>query len=322
MRWRPVLTTVLVPLIVALMAAWFSAPWWLPVLAEQQLARQGFTLIRLEIDRIGWRESRLERLHVRQIAGSLEADVDGLVASYSLTRLLDGQLDGLTIDRLQLQIHPAPQQHQETALVLVSPAALLTSIPIGHMQISTVIIRRLDNSGHVLQELLGQANLRDQAVSVELKEPVTGNPLQAGLTLDTTGRLQAWLNQGGEQIVRADAQIMESGQRFTVEGEMHAELGALERVARSWIKVPDAYRLQGSFDARWQASLPSDMTLKQSDIETELTATAGIALDAMVMTATHDDSNRLILNTEVEYARGTGKWKVGNDSRLLLGAGK
>lgn len=321
MRWRPVLVALIALPVTLSVAAWFSAPWWLPLAVERQLAGHGFTLRAMEIDRIGWHETSLSRLHIRQTEGDLEINARGIHAGYELGRLIDGRLDSLAVDRLQLQLHASPERHGGAGPALFAPAGLIASIPIARMRIGAVSIRWLGREGHLLRLLAGQASLRNGALAIELKEPDPANPLQARLTLDRAGRLQAGLIKGGDPVVSLEGLISEAGARITIDSEIHVELAALDRLARDWIDMP-GFRLQGVLDGRWRASLPAHRELGPDEIGTGLNASTSFALKATAVMADAADNISLQLDGEIGYDKGKGSWQLADTSRLLLGEGK
>lgn len=321
MRWRLYIAVVPAIVIIALVGAWISAPWWLARLAESQLSERGFTVQALAIDTVGWQESRLERLHFRQASSGLELDIHGLVASYRISQLLDRQLDGLAIDKLQIRVHRLSREPQAIELVLFSPARLVAAIPIGRIQISDMLIQRLDEGQKVLQELVGQAGLVDKSVSVELHEPQAPEGLKASMSLDATGALLARLQRGEDEIIRASSLIKENGERLSADGDLHADLALLDSVAGDWVEMPE-HRLQGSFDAHWQASLPSNQDIKDIYLQSLLEVSASVALDAEWAMPVDDESRRVMINAEIGYGREAGSWKLASGSRLLLGRGK
>lgn len=320
MRWRPIFLALIIVLVSLPVAAWLTIPWWLPVLAEKQLAGYGFALKAMQIEQIGWHKASLKQLHIRQIDGGLEINARSIDAGYEPGRLLHGQLNSLEIDRLLLKLHPSGQQ-DGGGLALFAPAGLIASIPITHMQIGEISIRRLDSQGRLVQLLVGQASLEEKALSVAFRDPASDRALQAQLNLDREGRLQAGLIHEGESVVSLAGLISETEERIAVESEMHIELAALDRLARDWIDIPE-FRLQGVLDGRWRASLPAHRELGPDEIGSELNASSSFTLNAKAVMADTADNISLQLDGEIGYDKGKGNWQLADASLLQLGEGK
>ncbi|ATX82807.1 Dicarboxylate transport [Mariprofundus ferrinatatus] len=318
MRWRTTLTAITGFVILMIATAWLTAPWWLAVVARDQFAGYGFTVKAIEIDRVGLHGSRLARLHIRQSSGDIEADIDTLSLTYSLSRLLSGQLDGLSIANLQLSLHPASQK-TDAGVVLFAPAALMTAVPVDRIEISKISMRRLDSEGTLLQELAGKAHLQEGILAIELGEPYGENPLQARFTMDEKGALQALLRRGDREMLRIDTVVREQAGQLSIKGELQAELAPLDREARQWVELPD-YQLRGNLHASWSGHLPTNRPVDAQTVRTLLHFTATVALDAEAVTA--KESHALLLNSTIDYERGSGSWSIADNSRLVLASGR
>ena len=230
MRLVRLLVGTLLFAVAATAVAWLSAPWWLANIARHELENLGFQQVIVDIDDIGLQQSRISRLHLKQQQGGLELDSVNATLSYNIPGLLRQQIDSLSLETIDILLHPTPQVQPESALILASPALLFSQIPIGKVNIDHIFLRRLDVNGDMLQELSGQASYRDQVLSLSMSETGNGQGLQAALSLNAQGQCRGNVSRGNLEIVRAECLITEQESLIAMQGSMHANLAALDEI--------------------------------------------------------------------------------------------
>ncbi len=136
--------------------------WWSPVLASRAVAdyltRQGFTAVSVELGRPGWTGLDVPLLAFEHMVGGQQAQVriERAHLTYRPERLRHGIVDRLLIPRATVTLTPvsatsvaAPATSVPSSVV--SSLALLLqpipTLPVGHMTIEQLLIRRKRESG-------------------------------------------------------------------------------------------------------------------------------------------------------------------------------
>ncbi len=314
MRFVRLLAAALLFALIIATTAWFSAPWWLAQIARQELDNSGFEQVMLDIDFIDLQQIRISRLHLRQQESGLEINSVNATLSYSISGLLRQQLDSLSLETIEVFLHPVPLVQSENTLILASPALLFSRLPIGTINVDHISLRRLDENGDTLQALNGQANYRDLALELNMSETGSDQGLQAVLSLNAQGQCKAQLSRGDLEIFIAECLVTEKDSLLLMQGSMHANLAALDKLLATWVEIPE-HRLTGEMQLSWLASLPT--TANSERLLHELQLNAELYLDISLDKISQPLAASL--NSVFAYDRGKGTWAVADKSLLRFG---
>ena len=291
---------------------WFSAPWWLARVAEYELTKLGFKHITLAIEHVGLHQSRMSGLHLKQEGGTLEIDAGNATLSYNIPALLRQQIDSLKLETLDVELHPSRQTQGAGGLILLSPAALFSGIPVSRIDVERITLRRFDADNQTVQELNGKASYADRAFQLNLGES-DRQGLQAILSLSEAGSCGARLSRGDMEIVRAECQLAQQS-RTVLQGRLHADLAALDDLLSVWVAMPE-HRLSGTMQLRWTAELPAQVDTGR--LREDLRFEASFDVDAGI--EAKQQPYHLLLKGKVGYAGGKGTWSIADDSLVRFG---
>jgi hypothetical protein len=292
---------------------WFSAPWWLARVAEYELTKLGFKHITLAIEHVGLHQSRMSGLHLKQEGGTLEIDAGNATLSYDIPTLLRHQIDSLELETLDVELHPSRQTQGAGGLILLSPAALFAGIPVGRIDVERIRLRRFDASNQTVQELNGKASYADRALQLNLGES-DRQGLHAMLSLSEAGSCGGRLSRGDMEIVRTECQLTQQKSRTVLQGQLHADLAALDDLLSVWVAMPE-HRLNGTMQLTWTGELPAQVDAGR--LREDLRFEASFDVDADI--EAKPQPYRLLLKGKVGYAGGKGTWSIADDSLVRFG---
>lgn len=290
-------------------AAWFSAPWWLGILLQSEMERLGFRQVAVKIESVRLSESRISSLHLQH--DSFEINSEHAIISYTFAELLRQHLDILSIKTLNISMHSTPQQPTKNALILVSPAALLSQIPASNIQIDQISLRHLDDNGNTLQLLSGWLAYRDQALHLNMYESADHDTLQAAVSMDTQGLCSIQLKREQVDIIQAQCQISEQDDRMHMQGDLYAELTELDTLLGEWIEMPE-HKLNGKLQLKWAASLPAK--IQQEQLLQSIRLNMEVAVDAVLEQQKQSYSAKL--KASMDHTNGKADWRIDDDSQL------
>jgi len=293
---------------------WLSSPWWLGKIAIHELEELGFHEITLSIDQVGFYESRISHLHLKQLEGTVEVEARNARISYNILKLFKQQIDGIKLEKLEISLHPSKQVQLEHGLILFSPVVLFSRLPADNIDIEQITLRQLDHHKQLVQEISGSGSYSGKELSVIMGEADRQNGLRAELILDERGECRASLARGSLDIVQATCLIKQENSELSIEGNIHADLAALDMLLKSWIEMPK-HRLKGELQLQWTASLPT--ATDSRNLQQQLRFEAKMAFKAAL--EENEWPLQLSLKSSLRYDRGKGKWRLGDDSFLNFG---
>lgn len=149
---------------VLIAAAWFALPAGLMVVARHQLQQTGFTDVVLEIDTVGLQSSQLSYVQLSNDDVSLRAL--GLQLNYRALELLNGKLDSIHLDQLNISLNAVPTKSGPAVLpdpallsvVLSSP--VVDWLPVSSLSVDELLVYAAD--GHRMMSASGAIQKQGQ----------------------------------------------------------------------------------------------------------------------------------------------------------------
>jgi len=308
-RW----SLLLLPLLI-LIALWLTAPWWLKSVLEDQLADKGFVNITVEISTVSLSSSQLDRLQFERSHGGNRFHLSTITIDYALLELLNGRVDSLDIEALDIAIPPSGEAAESGTMLLASPALLLAQLPFSQASIRNLSLRRLDAQGNTLLQATGRGDYRDGSLQLSLSQTDSEQGLRAAMMINRHGDCSLQLTRAEARLLDGRCNISESTESISMDGSLHADLDGLDELSKVWVET-STHQLRGSIDIAWQAKAPLHSNSQQLLNQLQLSARA--SADAVMERA--EDPFALQVGGSLEFRDGSGHWRLDDHSQLSLG---
>ena len=294
-----------------------ALPMLLGAWLEHLLAKQGFTQVRLALDRPG-----LQAMHLREVTMSRELGDHRWVFSahkldigYRFLDVLSGQVHSLRIPQARLEISPSLNKNEQASqtLAMPVPAQWLRVLPIKELIVENLGIGwRTEGSKTGHAQLRGQAHHEDGKLHSRwsLSTPET---IEFELDIDTEGRLSAALYRRDapkQALFRAGVAITpRANDSVVVQGTLQAKLKPLAALLTLWLPG-NMQPIEGSLQATWDGEAPAQLTAGdgfKGTLELDLTSLrVGTILQA----------GNFLVRMNLAKSKDSWQWRLHESSRL------
>lgn len=331
-----------------LAALYFALPVFLTSFALHQLEQRGFTDVALEIDSIGLQMSRLSYVELSNEDASLQAR--GLQLSYRVSELLNGKLESIHIDRLNIALNEAAAKSGQLtlpdsailSLALSTPVAEL--LPVSSLSVDELLVyaadgRRMMSASGALQNreqqaLYGEFQLSDSKLDTYRLQLDTSSKTGLNLELyslqeNNTTIVSMKLNKGHKDEVAGLLSMDLAAISILLDipasmsGRLKADIHFSTEAGRS--SHPFAVELDGRSlrISGWQldvltSQLSGEIEISGSQYKLTFQDDAEIQMMGIVQDGLHLGSLQLQLPGSLSIAQSGQQLKISKDAGLVL----
>lgn len=261
--------------------AYASSPWILASVVKQKLAAWGAIDVRVHAGYPGWRELRLPTIQFTLAAGGqkIACQLNEVQIAYHPTEVITGNVEQIRVPSATMHVLPAASPEQGAiepiagASAAQSLAALLSGQWLSEVPVREVLLEKITVEGRTASATAYTAQLRGSIVDTEATlngtvelPAVQHSRLAFSVSAHKTGEAHLSLSPAAnvvQPILEWTVEKVEVDQQPSrVAGSLYVNLDVGLSALQPWFAAGANWisQIEGRLDARWQATLPSELS--------------------------------------------------------------